>query len=178
MQSRTFLSKYRGWSLSEDVDFSSQLCILSFISTLSAGVRIRSCASFGYMWSCCINCCSVGSFWSGVSAFCVYLGHSYFRQVNYYIAFVILSNAMEDPDFGIQNGIHIVNIILNYFYLGLLILCFLLALGNRPQGSKWGYTSAIIGFGFITIYMTVSSLSYSQSCLINGMIVCCILPRL
>lgn len=34
-------------------------------------------------------------------------------------------------------------------------MCFILSLGNRPQGSKWGYTGAMIGFAFITVYMTV-----------------------
>lgn len=77
-------------------------------------------------------------------------------QANYYIAFAILSESMEDPSFHLK-GIHIVNIILNYFYLGLLVMCFILALGNRPQGAKWGYTSAMIGFSIITIYMTVAA---------------------
>ena len=62
---------------------------------------------------------------------------------------------MEDPSFHL-NGIHILNVILEYFYLGLLLMCFILALGNRPQGSKLGYTLAFIGFALITIYMTVS----------------------
>ena len=31
-------------------------------------------------------------------------------------------------------------------------MCFILSLGNRPQGSKWGYTLAMIGFALITIY--------------------------
>ena len=44
---------------------------------------------------------------------------------------------------------------LKYLYLGLLLTCFLLALGNRPQGSKWTYTGAVIGFALITVYMTV-----------------------
>ena len=61
---------------------------------------------------------------------------------------------MEDPSFNLK-GINIVNIILEYFYLGLLIMCYILALGNRPQGAKWFYTLAFIGFGIITIYMTV-----------------------
>lgn len=61
---------------------------------------------------------------------------------------------MEDPTFNIK-GIHIVNVILSYLYLGLLLMCFILSLGNRPQGSKWGYTIAFIGFAVITIYMTV-----------------------
>ncbi|KAJ7599620.1 glycosyltransferase family 2 protein [Mycena floridula] len=82
---------------------------------------------------------------------------SWFALANYYIAFTILSEAMEDPSFGISTGIHIVNLILGYAYLGLLILCFILALGNRPQGSKWGYTGAMIGFGFITVYMTFAA---------------------
>ena len=62
---------------------------------------------------------------------------------------------MEDPSFHLS-GIHILNVILEYFYVGLLLMCFILALGNRPQGSKLGYTLAFIGFALITIYMTVS----------------------
>lgn len=81
---------------------------------------------------------------------------SWFALSNYYIAFAILSNGMEDPSFNI-GGIKVVNVILNYFYLGLLVTCFILSLGNRPQGSKWGYTLAFIGFGIITIYMTVAA---------------------
>lgn len=79
---------------------------------------------------------------------------AWFALGNYYIAFIILSQALESyiPQ------IHILNILLNYFYLGLLIMCFLLSLGNRPQGSKWGYTLAFVGFGIVTIYMTVSAL--------------------
>ncbi|KAF8802201.1 glycosyltransferase family 2 protein [Phlegmacium glaucopus] len=81
---------------------------------------------------------------------------SWFALANYYIAFIILSEAMEDPSFNLK-GIHVVNIILEYFYVGLLVMCFILSLGNRPQGSKWGYTAAMIGFAVITIYMTVAA---------------------
>ena len=72
-------------------------------------------------------------------------------QGNYYIAFVILTTALEDY----ISQLHYLNLVLNYFYLGLLITCFLLSLGNRPQGAKWAYTLAFVGFGLITIYMTV-----------------------
>jgi len=51
---------------------------------------------------------------------------------------------LEDPTFELK-GINITNISINYLYLGLLIVCFILALGNRPQGSKWGYTLAFKG---------------------------------
>ena len=66
--------------------------------------------------------------------------------------FVILLNALESY----LPSLHIPNLVLNYFYLRLLIMCFLLLLGNRPHGSKWGYTLAFIGFGIVMIYMTVS----------------------
>jgi chitin synthase len=80
-------------------------------------------------------------------------------QGNYYIAFVILTNALEDY----ISSVHYVNLVLNYFYLGLLITCFLLSLGNRPQGAKWAYTLAFVGFALITIYMTVRSALVSYS---------------
>ncbi|KAF8148234.1 glycosyltransferase family 2 protein [Crassisporium funariophilum] len=81
---------------------------------------------------------------------------AWFSLANYYIAFSILSESMEDPSFNLH-GIATVNIILDYFYLGLLIMCFILSLGNRPQGSKWGYTGAMIGFALVTVYMTVAA---------------------
>lgn len=59
---------------------------------------------------------------------------SWFALGNYYIAFTILSNALEDPSFNLGGWIHVLNVILNYFYLGLLVMCFLISLGNRPQG--------------------------------------------
>jgi len=93
--------------------------------------------------------------WFALVSSLLFLCHdvSHANQGNYYIAFIILSKALE----GYVPKISILNMILNYFYLGLLIMCFLLSLGNRPQGSKWGYTLAFIGFGFVTIYMTVAA---------------------
>ncbi|KAL7423299.1 Chitin synthase, class 8 [Cryptotrichosporon argae] len=70
---------------------------------------------------------------------------SWFSLGNYYIAF----NSMED--YG--TGWKYVSIPLHYIYLGLLLLCFILALGNRPAGSKKGYTLSMIGFALITVYM-------------------------
>jgi hypothetical protein len=61
---------------------------------------------------------------------------------------------MEDPSFGFK-GIHIANVILEYFYVGMVLMCFILALGNRPQGSKWTFTLAFVGFAILTVYMTV-----------------------
>ncbi|KAJ7935200.1 glycosyltransferase family 2 protein [Mycena leptocephala] len=73
----------------------------------------------------------IRKFWIHVEIFYQFFNliFAWFALANYYIAFTILTK---------------------YFYLGLLIMCFILSLGNRPQGSKWG-------FGIITIYMTTSA---------------------
>ncbi|KAG5730212.1 Chitin synthase 4 [Termitomyces sp. T112] len=81
---------------------------------------------------------------------------SWFALANYFIAFSILASALEDKSFNLP-WTPIVNHILTYFYLGLLIMCFILSLGNRPQGSKWGYAGAFVGFAIITIYMTAAA---------------------
>ena len=47
------------------------------------------------------------------------------------------------------------NTILRYSYAGLLLTCFILALGNRPQGSNRTYTLAFVGYALFTLYMTV-----------------------
>ena len=136
---------------------SSPLSTVLCTSTTSTARRTRLSGSSGSMskWytSCSISS-SRGSHLYVPFVSDLDLNTDCFVQGNYYIAFIILSEAMEHSEFHLD-GIHIVNVILEYFYLGLLILCFILALGNRPQGSKWGYTMAFIGFGFITIYMTV-----------------------
>ena len=33
----------------------------------------------------------------------------------------------------------------------------MLSMGNRPQGAKWGYTLAFVGFAVLTGYMTFST---------------------
>ncbi|KAH7337302.1 chitin synthase-domain-containing protein [Rhizoctonia solani] len=79
---------------------------------------------------------------------------SWFSLGNYYIAFVILTQSMGSLGPGV---LKVLNTILTYFYLGMLVMCYLLALGNRPQGSKLGYTMSFIGFALITIYMTFAA---------------------
>lgn len=49
------------------------------------------------------------------------------------------------------------NTILKYLYLGFVILQFILALGNRPKGSKWTYITSYVVFGVIQVYVLVLS---------------------
>ncbi|KAI0027761.1 glycosyltransferase family 2 protein [Vararia minispora EC-137] len=83
---------------------------------------------------------------------------SWFAMGNFLISFFILTNALEDPNVIGGAAIHAINTILRYAYVGLLLTCFMLSLGNRPQGSKLGYTFAFIGFALLTAYMTFAAL--------------------
>lgn len=50
------------------------------------------------------------------------------------------------------------NTLLKYLYLAVLALQFILALGNRPKGSRWTYIISFCVFGFIMLYITMDSL--------------------
>ena len=76
-------------------------------------------------------------------------------QGNFFISFFVLTNALEDPAIIGGKVIDLVNTIFRYSYVGLLLSCFILSLGNRPQGSNVGYTLAFVGYAIFTIYMTV-----------------------
>jgi len=76
-------------------------------------------------------------------------------QGNFFISSFVLTNALEDPTIIGGKTVEVVNTVLRCSYVGLLLTCFMLALGNRPQGSKGGYTLAFVGYAIFTIYMTV-----------------------
>ena len=52
----------------------------------------------------------------------------------------------------------ILNTVLNYIYLAFLLLQFILALGNRPKGSKWTYILSFTVFAIIQLYIIILSM--------------------
>jgi chitin synthase len=50
------------------------------------------------------------------------------------------------------------NTVLQYLYLGFLVLQFILAFGNRPKGSKYSYLVSFVVFGLIQFYVVVLSI--------------------
>lgn len=48
---------------------------------------------------------------------------------------------------------NLLHMILNYVYVLLMIVQFIIALGNRPQGSKWLYTGSMVFFALLMGYM-------------------------
>ncbi|KAF5023976.1 hypothetical protein F66182_3962 [Fusarium sp. NRRL 66182] len=56
-----------------------------------------------------------------------------------------------------DTGTPIVNALLQYLYLAFVMLQFILALGNRPKGSKFTYIASFMVFGLIQGYILVLS---------------------
>ncbi|KAF9353673.1 Chitin synthase, class 1, partial [Mortierella sp. AD094] len=82
---------------------------------------------------------------------------SWFAIANIYLTFYILANSLTFPEnspYGRSDIFKIVFIILKYFYEFLVIIVFVLSMGNRPTGSKFLYTAAMVFFAFLMVYMT------------------------
>ncbi|KFH67905.1 chitin synthase [Podila verticillata NRRL 6337] len=82
---------------------------------------------------------------------------SWFAIANIYLTFYILANSLTVPEnnpFGHNDVSKILFIILKYFYEFLVIIVFVLSMGNRPTGSKTLYTAAMVFFAFLMLYMT------------------------
>ncbi|KAK0256280.1 Chitin synthase, class 3 [Friedmanniomyces endolithicus] len=57
-----------------------------------------------------------------------------------------------------NNVTPVFNTVLKYLYLSFLLLQFILALGNRPKGSRWSYITSFVVFGLIQVYVITLSL--------------------
>lgn len=78
---------------------------------------------------------------------------SWFGLANFFIAFYILSKAFADE----ITAMRIPGLVLTYIYVALVVFNFLLAMGNRPAGSRWAYTISMFMFAILTVYMTAAA---------------------
>ncbi|CAG8491827.1 10516_t:CDS:2 [Cetraspora pellucida] len=90
---------------------------------------------------------------------------SWFALANFYLAFYILGSTFQNEsnngDIGfpsvplsVTSVTKYIFMTLDYIYSGLIIIQFIISMGNRPQGSKWIHTISAILFGVIMIYLT------------------------
>ncbi|EIE87189.1 chitin synthase 1 [Rhizopus delemar RA 99-880] len=90
---------------------------------------------------------------------------SWFAIGNFYLVFYIMTTSIEsvpNPPFS-TSAASVVHTVLNYVYVLLLIIQFIIAMGNRPQGYKWAYFMIIVFFAilmgyilFCTVWITVA----------------------
>ncbi|KAI0470619.1 glycosyltransferase family 2 protein [Xylariaceae sp. FL0804] len=89
---------------------------------------------------------------------------TWFSLASYYLTTTVIMDLVGSPDsddkqgwpFGTQ-GSTIVNTILQYLYIAFIILQFVLALGNRPKGSRYTYIASFGLFGLIQSYILLLS---------------------
>ncbi|KAG5933736.1 Chitin synthase, class 1 [Claviceps sorghi] len=94
---------------------------------------------------------------------------SWFALASYYLTTTVIMDLVGMPFVGNNNetshhgwpfgdtATPIVNALLKYIYLAFVILQFILALGNRPKGSKFTYIASFMVFGLIQGYILVLS---------------------
>ncbi|KDN52455.1 glycosyltransferase family 2 protein, partial [Tilletiaria anomala UBC 951] len=89
---------------------------------------------------------------------------SWFGLANFFISFYVLTKAVSE----VVPQLKVPNYILTYVYLAFVVFCFLMALGNRPAGSKWGYITAMAVFALLTMYMTAAALALAITSIIKA----------
>lgn len=94
---------------------------------------------------------------------------TWFSLASYYLTTTVIMQLAADPkafgggdddakSFPFKKSISVViALVLKYLYLACLVLSFLLALGNRPKGSRYSYYFCVLIFGIIMYYVTAIS---------------------
>lgn len=67
---------------------------------------------------------------------------TWFAIGNFFLIFRILTTSLSDPELLGTAGL-VLSVIFEWLYLGTLVTCFVLALGNRPQGSNKFYMTMV-----------------------------------
>jgi chitin synthase len=70
------------------------------------------------------------------------------EQGNFFLVFRILTDSLKSPDLLGNVGLYL-SIVFEWAYLATLMTCFVLALGNRPQGSGKLYMTMVWFWVFI-----------------------------
>ncbi|KAJ5288921.1 Chitin synthase G [Penicillium angulare] len=91
---------------------------------------------------------------------------TWFSLASYWLTTTVIIDLVGTPSdhnshtafpFG-KKATPIINTVIKYVYLGFLLLQFILALGNRPKGSKFSYLASFVVFGLIQLYIVIDSI--------------------
>lgn len=82
---------------------------------------------------------------------------AWFAIGNFFLVFHILTTSLGDSDLLGTVG-NILGVVFEWLYLFTLLTCFVLALGNRPQGTNFAYMSMVYFWVFIMAYLMFASI--------------------
>jgi chitin synthase len=95
---------------------------------------------------------------------------SWFMLASFWLTTTVIMDLVGEPTVGSDSTVEhhgwpfgdtatpIVNTVLKYLYLAFLLVQFILALGNRPKGSRLTYIISFMVFGIIQAYIIVLSM--------------------
>lgn len=84
---------------------------------------------------------------------------SWFALANFWLTFsVVIDLLPANQEFIFGTVTEDINTLLKFLYLGTLVLQFVLALGNRPKGSRVLYIVSMVIFAILTIYLMFCSI--------------------
>lgn len=78
---------------------------------------------------------------------------AWFAVGNFFLVFQILTTSLGGPEL-LGNTGEVLSIIIEWVYLGSLATCFVLSLGNTPDGSKGFYTAMVITWAGIMLLVS------------------------
>ncbi|CAD6500616.1 BgTH12-06326 [Blumeria graminis f. sp. triticale] len=81
---------------------------------------------------------------------------AWFAIGNFYLVFHILTTSLGSPTLLGTLGVFL-GVVFEWLYLFTLLTCFVLALGNRPQGSNVAYISMVVFWGVLMCYLMFAS---------------------
>ncbi|KAH6682756.1 chitin synthase 2 [Halenospora varia] len=81
---------------------------------------------------------------------------SWFAVGNFFLVFHILTTALGGPLLLGKFG-SILSVVTEWIYLASLVICFVLSLGNTPDGSRKFYITMVYSWGLIMVYLLFAS---------------------
>ena len=82
---------------------------------------------------------------------------AWFAIGNFFLVFRILTTSLDAPDLLGTAG-KVLGVVFEWLYLATLLTCFVLALGNRPQGSNKFYMTMVYFWVILMLYLVFASI--------------------
>ena len=81
---------------------------------------------------------------------------AWFAIGNFFLVFKLLTTSLGTPG-PLGSAGTVLGVIFEFIYLGTLLYCFILSMGNRPQGSKKSYLAMVVFWSILMIWLTFAS---------------------
>ncbi|RMZ88731.1 hypothetical protein DV736_g4044, partial [Chaetothyriales sp. CBS 134916] len=83
---------------------------------------------------------------------------AWFAIGNFFLVFRLLTFSLGGKGGPLGTAGTILGVVFEFVYLGTLLYCFILSMGNRPQGSKKSYLAMVIFWSVLMVWLTFASI--------------------